>query len=105
MIRAKFFIGNSQLSGFEISGHACCGSQGNDIVCAAVSSAAYMAANTLTDVIGANCSVEAGDARIYVHIPEPDNRCCAVLKGFELHMRELAQSYPKNIKVIYGGVK
>ena len=46
MIRAVFFEGENG-RGFEISGHAG-GSAGRDIVCAAVSSAVYMAANTVT---------------------------------------------------------
>lgn len=28
-----------------------------------------------------------------------------ILKGFALHIKELEKAHPKNIKVIYGGVK
>ena len=44
-------IGNDRLTGFDISGHAMFAESGSDIVCASVSSAAYMAANTVTAVI------------------------------------------------------
>ena len=36
--------------GFSMEGHAEYGEAGEDIVCAAVSSAAYLVVNTLTDV-------------------------------------------------------
>ena len=105
MVIARFFVAGGALTGFKISGHAYCGSEGTDIVCAAVSSAAYMAANTVSDVIGAECSVKTGEGEMYLSLAAPDDRCAAVLKGFELHLRELAKAYPNNIKVIYGGVR
>lgn len=104
MIKVRFLIGDRQLSGFEISGHAMFAESGRDIICAAVSSAAYMAANTLTDVIGANAEAQAGDARMRVVLNRPDERAQAVLKGLELHLTELSKQYPENIKIIYGGV-
>lgn len=105
MIIARLFVAGGTLEGFKISGHAGCGREGTDIVCAAVSSAAYMAANTITDVIGADCSAEAGDGEMFLSLRSPDDKSTAVLKGFELHLRELAKSYPNKIKVIYGGVR
>ena len=56
MIQVEFSVHDHAPVGFCISGHAGAGSAGRDIVCAAVSSAAYMAANTLTDVIGAGAA-------------------------------------------------
>ena len=105
MIRVKFLIGNNRLTGFEIKGHAMFAESGKDVVCAAVSSAAYMAANTVTDIIGAKATVKATDGTMLLEVNEPCGKCLAVLKGFELHVTELSKQYPKNIKVIYGGVK
>lgn len=105
MIRVKFLVGNRQLKGFEISGHAGFAESGNDIICAAVSSAAYMAANTITDVIGVNADAADGDGTMTVALNEPDERAEMVLKGLELHLTELSKQYPENIKIIYGGVK
>ncbi len=105
MIIARFFVDDSVIKGFQISGHAYCGSEGTDIVCAAVSSSAYMAANTITDIIGAECSARVGKGEMYLSLSSVDEKSAAVLKGFELHIRELAKSYPDNIKVIYGGVR
>ena len=105
MIRVKFFVGNRQLKGFQISGHADFAESGEDIVCASVSSAAYMAANTVTDIIGADADAAADDGTMTLTLNEPNERAETVLKGLELHLKELSKQYPENIKIIYGGVK
>lgn len=79
--------------------------EGRDIVCAAVSSAALMAANTITDVIGAPAKAKAESGSMFFHLSETNEKTEAVLRGLELHLTELSKQYPLNIKVIYGGVK
>ena len=59
MIIAVFFEGENG-RGFEISGHAG-GNAGRDIVCAAVSSAVYMAANTVTEIIKVRADISEQD--------------------------------------------
>lgn len=105
MIRVKFLVGNRQLTGFEIKGHADFADIGEDVVCASVSSAAYMAANTVTEIIGANADANAENGAMSLVIKEPCERTETVLKGLELHLTELSKQYPENIKIIYGGVK
>ena len=63
-----------------------------------------MAANTITDVIGANADARAGDGAMSLSLNQPDERAEAVLKGLELHLTELSKQYPQNIR-IYGGVR
>ena len=105
MIKVRFTVGNRQLKGFEISGHAMYAPSGSDVVCAFVSSAALMAANTITEVIGADAVAEDGDGYVRVMLNQPDEQAQAVLKGLELHLTELSKQYPQNIKIINGGVK
>ena len=50
MINAVFTVSRGFITGFTISGHSDFAEQGSDIVCSAVSSAVYMAANTITEV-------------------------------------------------------
>lgn len=78
---------------------------GSDIVCASVSSAAYMAANTITDVICADADAVAGNGAMSVTLNQANEQAQAVLRGLELHLTELSKQYPENIKIIYGGVK
>lgn len=100
MIRAEFLMRAGQPAGFRVSGHSGYSGAGTDIVCAAVSSAAYMAANTITDVIGAAADVSVEDGRMVLKLPEQSvASCSAVLKGFRLHLAALKKQYPKNIEL------
>ena len=105
MIRVKFSVGNKQIKGFEISGHAMFAESGRDVVCAAVSSAAYMAANTITEIIGADAEATVEGAKLSVALNQTSEQTETVLRGLELHLTELSKQYPENIKIIYGGVK
>ena len=95
MIRAVFFEGENG-RGFEISGHAG-GSAGTDIVCAAVSSAVYMAANTVTEI---HADISEQDGYLKFSVGEENDSAAAVLDGLKLHLTELSKQYPKKIKVI-----
>lgn len=101
MIRAEFFTqADGELAGFRISGHN--GEAGEDIVCAAVSSAAYLTANTITDVIQAEAGVTAEDGFMLVRVaPKDVKNCRSILAGFKLHLLGLEEQYPENIKVSY----
>ncbi len=105
MTRVKFLIGNNRLHGFEISGHSMFAPEGQDIVCAAVSSAALMAANTITEILEVSAKAEAESGSMFFHLSETNDKTEAILRGLELHLTELSKQYPHNIKVIYGGVK
>lgn len=98
MIRAVFFESESKL-GFEISGHAG-GKSGTDIVCASVSSAAYMAANTITDILYISAEIQMDDGFLSFHITDYDVSAKAIIDGLKLHLTELSKQYPKKIKVI-----
>ena len=101
MIRAEFFTfpGGAD-AGFRISGHAGAGAAGSDPVCAAVSSAAYLTVNTITDVIGAKASAHAKDGCMECRIvPGEAASCAVVLKGLKLHLTALQRQYPKNIQI------
>ncbi len=99
MIRAVFFRSGS-LRGFELSGHAGSGVYGSDIVCAAVSSAAYMAANTVTEVLSVEADADVRDGYMKFSFSSGNSAAEAVLDGLELHLRELEKEYPKKLKVI-----
>ena len=94
---------NGDLVGFNISGHAKAGESGQDIVCAAVSSAAYMAANTITEVIHAMAEISVNQMGFMkVEISSKDlGRCQEILNGLKLHLLGLEEQYPKNIIVNY----
>ena len=100
MLRATFFHKDSLLCGFDLDGH-CGGEAGQDIVCAAVSSAAYMTVNTLTDVCLVETDTKEQDGRLVIRLaPNSVNRGQDILQGFYLHMTELHKQYPKKIALI-----
>ncbi len=97
---------NGRLCGFHISGHAMMAESGKDVICAFVSSAAYMAANTITDVIGAKAEARASDGDMYVMISQKDTEKCAdILAGFKLHLLNTQEQYPEYLKVNFTEVQ
>ena len=94
------------ITGFQLKGHSGFGKSGEDIVCAAVSSAAYMTANTLTDVMGIDVKLVVDDGFMHLELKRnAAKQAQDLLKGFEAHIQNLADDYPKNIKVKFGGVR
>ena len=62
MTGAVFYRRDGRLTGFKVSGHTDdSGSVEARIVCSAVSSAVYLTANTLTDVVGAEAEIQVSD--------------------------------------------
>lgn len=102
MTNVTFKISDGNIIGFDISGH--CTTHADDIdgklVCAAVSSAAYMAANTLTEIIKAEADILVDDARMKFMLKSDPTVCQACLQGFKLHITQLADQYQNNLKVI-----
>ena len=97
MIRAAFtFRGDT--AEFTVKGHSGAGEQGTDIICAAVSSAAYMTVNTITEVLGA--AAEAEDSDGYMRFRSQGSKAASdIVKGFLLHMEQLAEQYPAFVTV------
>ncbi len=101
MTKVVFFTDAEHISGFSISGHSSksCGDLNGKLVCSAVSSAAYMAANTILEVIGDKSIVDISDAKMELKLAVPNEATDIVLKGFKLHIEQLAEQYSNNIKI------
>ncbi len=99
MICAVFRYTDGEIKGFSLKGHAG-GIEGEDIVCAAVSSAAYMTANTLTDICKLSADITVADGDMSLLLAETDSSARTVLEGFLLHLKELQKQYPKRIQVL-----
>ena len=98
MIRVRFHTANDALIGFTLDGHAGAGVSGEDIVCAAVSSAAYMTANTITEIVGAAADIAVDDGRMDLTVTSRIKECQNILSGFQLHIQALSEEYPKRIQ-------
>lgn len=104
MIKIEFFKSESMLTGFEVSGHAMFDEYGKDIICAFVSSACLMTANTVTEVMGIKANAVANDGYMKLQITDSHSTAQDILNGLLLHMTELAKDYPQNVKVIISEV-
>ena len=102
MTKVRFFTQGSLIIGFEITGHST--TDENDetgrLVCSAVSSAAYMAVNTLTEFVGAQVDSKVNDAIMHIKVKSKLNESQITLAGLKLHMCELSKQYTTNVKVI-----
>lgn len=100
MIKARFFTEDNLFCGYEVSGHSGSAEAGQDIICAFVSSAAYMAANTLSEIVGCEITAEVDDGYMLIRVTSKVSEAQQILEGLRLHLRSLAGDYPDNIKVI-----
>ncbi len=91
-------------NGFSVKGH--CTADVHDeegrLVCASVSSAVYMAANTITEVIKdkADIKINEVNGEMILKVDSPSKETLTVLKGFKIHILQLSEQYPDCIKVI-----
>lgn len=101
MIEASLYTtAKGELVGFHLTGHSGYAEIGSDIVCAAVSSAAYMTANTITDIIKVSAEVEVADGDIMLRVFSKDAVACRdILQGFRLHMLQLEEQYSEYVIV------
>lgn len=97
MITAVFSKVGNEIIGFDVKGHSGYAQAGQDIVCAAVSSAAYFTANLL-ERMGAELESSVEDGRMTVKVKNPTPETSLVLLHFSEHLKELKGQYPKYIR-------
>lgn len=111
MLKCVFRIGGvrrgddmiSSLYGFEISGHAGYGmalndKEGNDIVCAAVSSCTMLVCNCITENFKADAEVSVDKNRISLALKEHNGSAVQLMTAFYRHLEALSEEYD-NIKL------
>ena len=88
-------------NGFSVKGH--CSADMNDelgkLVCASISSAVYMAVNTITDVVGDKTDITEKDGEMTIKLVSVSSGSETVLEGFKIHILQLEKQYPNCIKV------
>ncbi len=101
MITVEFYLKDGLLSGFAASGHAGGKKSGENILCAFVSSACEMTANTITEIVKAEGETKVSEGFLKIQIDAPAETTQIAFEGLELHMKELKKTYPKEINIIY----
>ncbi len=101
MTSAVFFKKDGSMCGFSISGHT--DNYGEDdarLVCSAVSSAVYMAANTITEVVGDSAEISVADGKMTFFLGQSaTSPSQTVLQGLWLHLSGLQEQYPEFIHI------
>lgn len=102
MIQALFTVTEGRYTGFSVSGHSEMHRPGKDILCAAVSSAVEMAANTITEVLKVKASVKVEENNISLFLPAGGSfeAASSVIAGLRLHLALLSKDYSGRIKVL-----
>ena len=99
MIRIEFKKQCDLLTGFECKCHTGLSYSGEDVVFAFISSACYMAANTVTEVMSLKADAAATDGYMRLSINQTPDKAQDIMNGLLFHLTELEKQYPKNIKV------
>ena len=107
MTTVTFHTEGSAITGFDAKGHSGFAQEGEDIVCAAVTSAVRLVECTVNDVMGLCAAVKIWeqDAFISLRLPgglsaQADSTCQALLTGLMVYLTELHDEYPDYIEVL-----
>ena len=98
-----------RITGFDAAGHSGYAPEGEDIVCAAVTSAVRLVEATVNDVLGlaASVRVRSQDAAISFRLPgslgpTAESACQALLAGLMVYLSQLHDEFPQHIEVLEG---
>ncbi|RKI66254.1 ribosomal-processing cysteine protease Prp [bacterium 1xD42-67] len=107
MTTVTFHSEGSRIAGFEMQGHSGYAPLGEDIVCAALTSAVRLTDHAVNDVLGleAPVKVREKDAFLSLKLPKAldqtnESICQALMAALMLHCVQLAEEHPENIIVL-----
>jgi len=107
MTTVTFHTEGRRIVGFEVKGHSGYAQEGEDIVCAAITSAVRLAECAVNDVLGLEASVKVRekDASITLKLPSSlgqtnESTCQTLLTALMVHFVQLAEEYPDFISVL-----
>ncbi|MDO4863843.1 MAG: ribosomal-processing cysteine protease Prp [Ruminococcus sp.] len=99
MIRAEFLQSEGRYKGFRVKGHAGYADRGQDIVCAAVSSAVMLTANIITDGFMRDADVFADDDAVSCVAAAADEVTEAVIGMLKAQLEMLLEEFPNTITI------
>ena len=109
MTTVTFLTEDARIIGFDVQGHSGWGESGEDIVCAAITSAVRLVEATVNDVMGlcAAVKVREADASISLRLPgglanTAESTCQNLLTGLMVYLAQLHDEYPDNNEVMEG---
>ena len=107
MTTVTFLTEESRIVGFEVSGHSGYADAGEDIVCAAITSAVRLVEATVNDVMGLCAAVKVNERETSITLRLPgglasdaESTCQNLLTGLMVYLAQLHDEYPDNIEVM-----
>ena len=109
MTTVTFLTEDARIIGFDVQGHSGWGESGEDIVCAAITSAVRLVEATVNDVMGLCAAVKVREAYASIALRLPgglantaESTCQNLLTGLMVYLAQLHDEYPDNIEVMEG---
>ena len=99
MIKAQFFKSNGFYTAFLIEGHAGYADSGDDIVCAAVTSAVMTSLNGITDCAMVKAEVEVVDNEITLNLNEKKQEAQYFLMALKMQLEYIQSQYKGTINI------
>ena len=107
MTSVTFLTEEARIIGFDAIGHSGFAAAGEDIVCAAITSAVRLVDATVNEVMGlcASVKVDEENGAIAFRLPgglsqTAESTCQALLAGLMVYLTELHDEYPDNVEVM-----
>ena len=107
MTTVTFHTEGSRIVSFEVQGHSGYAPEGEDIVCAAVTSAVRLAECAVNDVLGLEAAVKVRQKDAYLSLKLPaklgqtaESTCQTLMTALMVHFAQLHEEYPDHIIVL-----
>ena len=107
MTTVTFLTEGSRISGFDAAGHSGYADEGEDIVCAAITSNVRLIECILNDVMGICASVKVNEKTTTISLRLPgslgetaESTCQTLLTGMMVYLSELHNEFPDFIEVM-----
>ena len=107
MTTVTFLTEEARIVGFDAQGHSGFAAEGEDIVCAAVTSAVRLVEATVNDVMGLCASVKVNQETAAISLrlpgglaPTAESTCQNLMTGLMVYLAQLHDEYPENIEVM-----
>ena len=106
MIEVTFTSEGSRLTGFTVQGHSGLAPAGEDVLCAAVTSAVRLVECAVNDVLGLEAAVKVREKEASISFRLPggleattEETCQTLLTAMMVYFADLREEYPDNIIV------
>ena len=106
MTTVTFHSDGSRITGFTVEGHSGFANEGEDILCAAITSAVRLAECAINDVLGLEAAVKVKQKEASISLKLPgslgqtnESTCQTLLTAMMVYFCELCEEYPDHLIV------